>query len=95
MSFIGPLKHFQWNCRILQVPTEKLQHSFETDLPDNVNQHSSYAKNFLEFCSYQALHRLTADPDYLTDKEFRRLTYDMMLAWEAPGVENEALDAVR
>ncbi|PSR88334.1 FT-interacting protein [Actinidia chinensis var. chinensis] len=95
ISLLSPLANSVVSrcSKILQVPTEKLQHSFETDLPDNVKQHSSYAKNFLEFCSYQALHRLTADPDYLTDKEFRRLTYDMMLAWEAPGVENEALDA--
>ncbi|KAG5521622.1 hypothetical protein RHGRI_033999 [Rhododendron griersonianum] len=77
---------------ILQIPTEELQHWFETEVPDTVKQPSIYARNFLEFCSYQALHLVTTHPDYLSDKEFRRLTYDMMLAWEAPGVENEPLN---
>lgn len=26
--------------------------------------------------------------DHLSDKEFRRLTFDMMLAWEAPAATN-------
>ncbi|KAI8527809.1 hypothetical protein RHMOL_Rhmol12G0103000 [Rhododendron molle] len=78
--------------KILQIPTEELQHWFETEVPDTVKQPSIYARNFLEFCSYQALHLVTAHPDYLSDKEFRRLTYDMMLAWEAPSVENEPLN---
>ncbi|KAF7123746.1 hypothetical protein RHSIM_Rhsim12G0090100 [Rhododendron simsii] len=80
---------------ILQIPAEELQHWFETEVPDTVKQPSIYARNFLEFCSYQALHLVTAHPDYLSDKEFRRLTYDMMLAWEAPSVENEPLNTVR
>lgn len=55
----------------------------------------TYARNFLEFCSYQALNLLIKGPDYLSDKEFRHLTYDMMLAWEAPDVESETPDKVR
>ncbi|KAL7000584.1 hypothetical protein U1Q18_001734 [Sarracenia purpurea var. burkii] len=78
--------------KILQEPTEELQYRFEAELPDTVKQPSTYARNFVEFCSYQALYQVTMRPDYLSDKEFRRLTYDMMLAWEAPGVENEPLD---
>lgn len=34
-------------------------------------------------------------PDYLGGKEFHVLTYDMMLAWEAPDTEREALSNVR
>ncbi|XP_059656183.1 uncharacterized protein LOC132303113 [Cornus florida] len=78
--------------KILLIPTEELQHRFDTELPDTVKQPSTYARNFLEFCSYQALHLVTGRPDYFSDKEFRQLTYDMMLAWEAPGVESELLD---
>ncbi|XP_052204873.1 uncharacterized protein LOC127809805 [Diospyros lotus] len=78
--------------KILSIPTEELQHCFETEQPDAVKQPSTYARNFLEFCSYKALHLVTEHTDYLSDKEFRRLTYDMMLAWEAPGFDNEPLD---
>ncbi|OVA10742.1 Protein of unknown function DUF639 [Macleaya cordata] len=74
---------------ILLIPTEELQQHFENELPDFVKQPSTYPRNLLEFCSYQALHVLTQRPDYLSDKEFCRLTYDMMLAWEAPGIKSE------
>ncbi|GLT54327.1 hypothetical protein SLA2020_275330 [Shorea laevis] len=77
---------------ILQVPTEELQHCFETELPESVKELLTYARNFLEFCSYQALHLLSRRPGFLSDKEFRQLTYDMMLAWEAPSAESETLD---
>uniref|UniRef100_A0A5B7B087 DUF639 domain-containing protein n=2 Tax=Davidia involucrata TaxID=16924 RepID=A0A5B7B087_DAVIN len=78
--------------KILLVPTEELKHRFDTELPDTVKQPLTYARNLLEFCSYQALPLLTRHPDYLSDKEFCRLTYDMMLAWEAPDVESEPQD---
>ncbi|KAE8692718.1 G patch domain-containing protein 11-like [Hibiscus syriacus] len=75
--------------KILKIPTEELQHRFDIELPESVKQLFTYARNFLEFCSYQALHNVTRNPDYLSDTDFRRLTYDMMLAWEAPCVEFE------
>ncbi|KAG2662834.1 hypothetical protein I3760_16G000800 [Carya illinoinensis] len=78
--------------KILQVPTEDLQHCFETELPESVQNILTYARNFLEFCSYQALDLLIKSPDYLSDKEFRHLTYDMMLAWESPNVQSETPD---
>ncbi|GMY25818.1 ZEAMMB73_Zm00001d034581 [Fagus crenata] len=78
--------------KILQVPTEELQHQFDTELPGTVKELLTYARSFLEFCSYQTIHLLSTSPDFLSDKEFRRLTYDMMLAWEAPSVESETLD---
>lgn len=37
---------------------------------------------------------LIKNPKYLRDKEFRRLTYDMMLAWEVPGAENDSKSKV-
>lgn len=37
---------------------------------------------------------LMKNPDYLSDKEFRQLTFDMMLAWESPSSESENLDKV-
>ncbi|KAK9935792.1 hypothetical protein M0R45_022876 [Rubus argutus] len=78
--------------KILRIPTEELQHHFDTQLPESVKELLTYARNFLEFCSYQTLHVVSSRPDYLSDKEFRRMTFDMMLAWESPCVENKALD---
>ncbi|KAI3982761.1 hypothetical protein MKX01_010244 [Papaver californicum] len=73
--------------RILQTPTEELQQLYENEYPGHAKQSSIYARNLLEFCSYRALYVLTQRSDYLSDKEFVRLNYDMMLAWEAPGTE--------
>ncbi|KAF5747387.1 hypothetical protein HS088_TW05G00108 [Tripterygium wilfordii] len=78
--------------KILEVPTEELQHRFDIELPESVKELLTYARNLLEFCSYQALHVVTRRPDYLIDKEFCRLTYDMMLAWEDPSVESVPQD---
>ncbi|XP_043701883.1 uncharacterized protein LOC122652256 [Telopea speciosissima] len=75
--------------RILSIPTEELQRCFETELPEHTTQSPTYARNLLEFCSYQTLDVVTQRPDYLRDKEIRRLTYDMMLAWEDSGVKRE------
>lgn len=86
-----------WNlptCRILDKPTEELQHSFDTEHPDINKESLVYARSLLEFCSYQALNMMTKPPDYLADKKFRRLTFNMMLAWEGPSAENE-LNTVR
>ncbi|XP_042508412.1 uncharacterized protein LOC122084325 isoform X3 [Macadamia integrifolia] len=77
--------------KILSIPTEELQHRFETELSEHDEQSPTYARNLLEFCSYQALDVVTRCPDYLSDKEIRRLTFDMMLAWEDPDVKREPL----
>lgn len=78
--------------KILNIRTEELQHQFETGVPDNLKQPSNYARNLLEFCSFQALHVVTANAEYLGDNDFCRFTYDIMLAWEAPGVENKSFN---
>ncbi|KAL0336713.1 UNVERIFIED_CONTAM: hypothetical protein Sradi_4883200, partial [Sesamum radiatum] len=77
---------------ILGISTNELQDRFNGELPDNVKQPPSYARNFLEFCSYKALHLAITRPNYLNDKEFRRLTFDMMIAWEVPGVDSDLID---
>lgn len=68
---------------------QELQHAFDSELPLGVKELLTYARNLLELCSYKALHKLSATPDYLNDKEFRRLTFDMMLAWEEPSVQSD------
>nr|XP_009761798.1 PREDICTED: uncharacterized protein LOC104213927 [Nicotiana sylvestris] len=92
LTFLSPLANSVVSrcCKILQLHIEELQHQFDSDLPDDVKQPLLiYARNFLEFCSFQALQVATTQPDYLSDKDFRRLMFDMMLAWEAPGVGNQ------
>jgi hypothetical protein len=83
------------NCRILNIQTEDLQHHFDVELPESVKQLLTYARNFLEFCSFQALHQVMKKPDYLSDQEFRQLMFDMMLAWETPSVTSEQENKVR
>ncbi|CAL9042335.1 unnamed protein product [Musa banksii] len=77
--------------RILLLSMEQLQQSFEAEIPDHFKQPTSYARNLVEYCSYKALCVETQCPDHLADKEFSLLTFDMMLAWEAPDTETESL----
>lgn len=72
-----------------------MQHCFDTEHTDTVKQPSIYARSLLEYCSFKALHLVAARPNYLADKDFSRLTFDMMLAWEGPGADSETLDCVR
>ncbi|XP_047961349.1 uncharacterized protein LOC125206090 isoform X2 [Salvia hispanica] len=78
--------------KILGISAKELQALFDVELPDNLRQPPSYARNFLEFCSYKALHLATTKPNYLTDKEFCHLTFDMMVAWDDPGVDSNLID---
>ncbi|KAK7343286.1 hypothetical protein VNO77_11917 [Canavalia gladiata] len=77
--------------KILGLSPQELQHAFDSELPLAVKELLTYARHLLEFCSYKALHKLSRTSDYMNDKEFRRLTYDMMLAWEAPSVHTPSL----
>ncbi|KAG4984695.1 hypothetical protein JHK87_029444 [Glycine soja] len=72
--------------KILGMSTQELQHCFDSELPMGVKELLTYARHLLEFCSYKALHKLIQISDFLNDKDFHRLTFDMMLAWEAPSV---------
>ncbi|XP_022141677.1 uncharacterized protein LOC111011981 isoform X2 [Momordica charantia] len=77
--------------KILQLSTEEILHLFDSELPGINKEPETYSRSLLEFCSYQALYSIIKRPDYLSDKDFRRLTYDMMLAWEFPGSGSEPL----
>ncbi|XP_042385004.1 uncharacterized protein LOC121976755 isoform X1 [Zingiber officinale] len=77
--------------RILMLSVEQLHQSFEAELPENFRLPADYARNLVEYCSYKALRRQTQRQDYLADKEFSLLTFDMMLAWEVPDKDTESL----
>lgn len=81
-------------CKILKISSEELQSSFNASLPETMKQQTLYARHLVEFCSYKALNILTTCPDYLRDKDFRRLMYDMMLAWETPDTDHESKEQV-
>ncbi|KAG0474438.1 hypothetical protein HPP92_014124 [Vanilla planifolia] len=77
--------------KILCISNDKLQHDFESELSDLASQPSLYPQNLLEYCCYRALNVMIKRPDYIADTDFCRLTFDMMLAWEAPGAGSELL----
>lgn len=74
-------------ARIAGVPVEELLRRFE---PERAEQPLIYARSLVEYCSYIALRVETKRHDHLGDREFHSLTYDMMLAWEAPDGETDA-----
>uniref|UniRef100_A0A1D1Z6J6 Methionyl-tRNA formyltransferase n=1 Tax=Anthurium amnicola TaxID=1678845 RepID=A0A1D1Z6J6_9ARAE len=75
--------------RILDVSMDELQHNFDMEASDSIKHPSCYARNFLEYCCFRAIALSIQVTGYLTDKNFRRLTFDMMLAWEAPAAASE------
>ncbi|KAG7944618.1 hypothetical protein I3843_15G111100 [Carya illinoinensis] len=77
--------------KVLGVPSSELQECFNAEAADFVKHPSMYARNFLEYCSFRTLSLSIQVTGHLADKKFRRLTYDMMLAWEAPAAASQPL----
>uniref|UniRef100_A0A5B7A772 Uncharacterized protein n=1 Tax=Davidia involucrata TaxID=16924 RepID=A0A5B7A772_DAVIN len=75
--------------KILGISTNVLQENFKAEASDSIKQPSRYARNFLEYCCFRALALSTQVKGYLDDKKFRRLTFDMMLAWEFPAAASQ------
>lgn len=75
--------------RILGISTSELQQNFDIEASESIKHPSRYARNFLEYCCFRALALSTQVAGHLADKKFRRLTYDMMLAWEAPAAASQ------
>lgn len=70
---------------------DDLRHNFDAEASDSIKSPSNYARNFLEYCCFRALALSTQIAGHLADKDFRRLTFDMMLAWEAPAAADQPL----
>ncbi|XP_074562385.1 uncharacterized protein LOC141818867, partial [Curcuma longa] len=68
---------------------DELQSNFNSVASDTKKSSSNYARNFLEYCCFRTLALSTQVSGHLSDKTFRRLTFDMMLAWEAPAAESQ------
>eukprot|EP00250_Pteridium_aquilinum_P014917 c22281_g3_i1 orf=363-2474(+) len=78
-------------ARILLSSIEELQQHFEDEASESAKAPAKYAQNLLEYCCFRALGVSTGVMDYLSDKEFRRLTFEMMLAWESPGAADKPI----
>ncbi|KAK8456397.1 hypothetical protein SEVIR_3G016700v4 [Setaria viridis] len=76
-------------ARIAGVPVDQLLRRFDAE--EQAGQPVDYARSVVEYCSYVALRVETRRHDHLGDREFHSLTYDMMLAWEAPDEETDAM----
>ncbi|KAJ4957043.1 hypothetical protein NE237_013826 [Protea cynaroides] len=76
--------------RILGMSMEELQENFKSQASESIKQPSD-CRNFLEYCCFRALALSTRMTGNLSDRRFRRLTYDMMLAWEAPAAATRPL----
>ncbi|XP_043716273.1 uncharacterized protein LOC122664496 isoform X2 [Telopea speciosissima] len=70
---------------------EEFRENFNSEASDSIKHPSRFARNFLEYCCFRALALSTQMTGNLSDKRFRRLTYDMMLAWETPGAASQPL----
>lgn len=77
--------------KILDISSTQLQENFNVEASESIKHPTRYAKNFLEFCCFRTLALSTQVVGHLADKKFRRLTYDMMVAWEAPAASSQPL----
>ncbi|KAH7299767.1 hypothetical protein KP509_24G028100 [Ceratopteris richardii] len=72
-------------AKILAKPIESLQKDFEKRALLASSQLSlKQDLSFLEYCFFKALASIHHNANCLKDKQFRRLTFDMMIAWETP-----------
>lgn len=75
--------------RILDVSIDDLRNNFDEQASDSIKQPRNYARNFLEYCCFMALAQISQVAGYLADKSFRRLSFDMMLAWDVPSSSSQ------
>uniref|UniRef100_A0A0E0PJR8 Uncharacterized protein n=1 Tax=Oryza rufipogon TaxID=4529 RepID=A0A0E0PJR8_ORYRU len=76
-------------ARVLGTSTDELRYDFDMQASDSIKQQINYARNFLEYCCLRALAQASQIAGYLSDKSFRRLNFDMMLAWEVPSSSSQ------
>ena len=72
-----------------------MQNQFDEEIPEIAKTAAKYPRNLLEYCCFRALAVSTRVTEYLSNKDFRRLTFEMMLAWETPGATDKPVIKVR
>lgn len=78
-------------ARILCSSIGEIQQQFDEEVSESAGAPAKYARNLLEYFCFKALAISTRLTDYLSDKGFRRLTFEMMLAWECPGAADKPI----
>ncbi|KAL0290976.1 UNVERIFIED_CONTAM: hypothetical protein Sangu_2551000 [Sesamum angustifolium] len=75
--------------KILGLSMCQLRENFDAEASHLLKHKSNFARNFLEYCCFMALAQSIQVTGYLDDNKFRRLTFDMMVAWEFPEAAGE------
>ncbi|KAL8205810.1 hypothetical protein R6Q57_009361 [Mikania cordata] len=75
--------------KVLDVSADQLRENFEVEASAVTKTPSRYARNLLEYSCFRALAQTTQVSGYMEDKRFRRLTFDMMIAWEVPDAASQ------
>ncbi|KAK1417663.1 hypothetical protein QVD17_26795 [Tagetes erecta] len=75
--------------KVINVSADELRQNFEMEASDVVKTRTRYARNFLEYSCFRAIAHTMQVSGYMEDKRFRRLIFDMMLAWEVPDVASQ------
>ncbi|GFP94665.1 hypothetical protein PHJA_001610900 [Phtheirospermum japonicum] len=77
--------------KILGLSTGQLRENFDLEASDHLKHKPKFARNFLEYCCFMAIAHSIQVLGYLDDSKFRRLTFDMMVAWEFPEASSESI----
>ncbi|KAG8387982.1 hypothetical protein BUALT_Bualt02G0077700 [Buddleja alternifolia] len=75
--------------KILGLSMCQLRENFDSEASESLKHQSNFARNFLEYCCFMALAQSIQVIGYLDDYKFRRLTFDMMVAWEFPAAASK------
>ncbi|KZV21711.1 hypothetical protein F511_02869 [Dorcoceras hygrometricum] len=75
--------------KILGLSTCQLRENFDVEASDSIKHDSNFARNFLEYCCFLALSCSIQVINFLDDKNFRRLIFDMMISWEFPAASSQ------
>ncbi|KAH0468222.1 hypothetical protein IEQ34_003255 [Dendrobium chrysotoxum] len=74
-------------CRILKTSEDSLIKEFDMSLKTSVD---NYSRRLVEFCSSKAIERICSEiGEKISDGDFSRFTFDMMLAWQIPSNTDE------
>ncbi|PWA96781.1 hypothetical protein CTI12_AA033400 [Artemisia annua] len=76
-------------AKILDISAEQLRENFEKEASEATKHPARYARNILEYSCFRAIAQSTQVNGYMEDKRFRRLTFDMMIAWEVPDAASQ------
>ncbi|KAI0524804.1 hypothetical protein KFK09_004190 [Dendrobium nobile] len=76
-----------FQCRILNTSEDSLIKEFDISLKASVD---NYSRSLVEFCSSKAIERICSEiGEKISDGDFSRFTFDMMLAWQIPSNTDE------